>query len=127
MKLDDFGFLADENLHPEVVAFLRQHGCEVRTAAEMHLLGAADSAVMRAAVSEDRVVVTHDGDFGRLAIATGEPFVGIVLLRPGHLDPVFTIRALERLFAADLDLTVPFTIVVHRRGNKVRIRMRRGI
>ena len=82
----------------------------------MHLLGAADSAVMRAAVSEDRVIVTHDGDFGRLAIATGEPFVGIVLLRPGHLNAVFTIRALERLFAADLDLAAPFTIVVHRRG-----------
>lgn len=62
MKLDDFGLLADENLHSEVVAFLRQHGFDVRTISELGLLGAADTAVMREAVSEDRVIVTHDAD-----------------------------------------------------------------
>ena len=126
MKLDDFGLLAVENLHPEVVTFLRRHGFDVRTISELGLLGAADTAVMRKAVSENRVIVTHDADFGRLAIAANEPFVGVVFLRPGHVAPVFTIRGLERLLAADLDVTAPFTIVVRRRGNKVRIRLRRS-
>ena len=66
MKLGDLGLLADENVHPKVVAFLREHGFDVRTTAEMCLNGAADVAVMRAAVSERRAIVTHDSDFGRL-------------------------------------------------------------
>lgn len=125
MKLRDFGLLTDENVHPKVVMFLRENGFHVKTTAEVRLLGAADPAVMRAAASEQRVIVTHDGDFGRLAIAAGEPFTGVVFLRPGHVDPVFTIGALGRLLAEDLELTAPFIVVVRRRGRQIRIRVRR--
>lgn len=73
MKLGDFGLLADENVNSEVVTFLREQGFDVRTAAEIRLSGAADAVVLQAAASGNRVIVTHDGDFGRLAIAAGEP------------------------------------------------------
>lgn len=125
MKLCDFGFLADENVHPEVVTFLGEHGRDVRAAGELGLLGAADAAIMKVAASERRVVVTHDGDFGRLAIAAGEPFVGILYLRPGHVAPAFTIRGIEELLAADFEVSSPFIIVVRRRGRRIRIRVRR--
>ena len=65
--------LTDENVHPEVVTFLRGRGMDVATASEATLLGAEDVAVLRRATADNRLVLTHDADFGRLAIAAGEP------------------------------------------------------
>ena len=50
-----------------------------------------------------RVVLTHDGDFGTLALLGRRPVVGIVRIRPGHIRPRVTSEALDRLFALDLD------------------------
>jgi len=36
-------------------------------------------------------IQTHDSDFGALAIHQGEPVIGEVNLRPGHISPRFTI------------------------------------
>jgi hypothetical protein len=52
------------------------------------------------------------------------PVVGIVYLRPGHIDPQFTIQTLRRLFEQDLDITVPFLLVAKRGRDAVNIRLR---
>ena len=69
-------------------------------------------------------MITHDRDFGGLSIARLEPIVGIVFLRPGHIDPQFTIQTLRRLFEQDLDLAAPFLLVAKRGRNAVNIRLR---
>jgi predicted nuclease of predicted toxin-antitoxin system len=61
---------------------------------------------------EGRVVFTHDGDFGTLALLGRRPVVGIVRVRPGHIRAHVTNEALDRLFALDLELSPPFLIVV---------------
>ena len=66
---------------------------------ENNLFGWDDSALLQLANSQSRAVVTHDGDFGTLTVARLEPFVGIVYLRPGHIDPQFTIESLRLLVA----------------------------
>ena len=71
MKLDRFKLLADENIHRDVVRFLRDRGFDVLDVAEEGMLGTTDVDLLRRAVSEDRVVMTHDRDFGTLAILTG--------------------------------------------------------
>jgi hypothetical protein len=43
----------------------------------------------------DPDVVTHDADFGTLAILQNEPLVGIVYLRPGHIDAQFTVATFQ--------------------------------
>lgn len=53
-----------------------------------------------------------------------EPVVGIVYLRPGHIDPQFTSATLQVIQSADPDLTPPFLLVAKRTGNQVMIRVR---
>jgi predicted nuclease of predicted toxin-antitoxin system len=62
VKPFDFPLLTDENVGPEVVAGLRERGCDVRTVADEDIIGAADKDVLHRAVKYDRVVVTHDLD-----------------------------------------------------------------
>ena len=86
--------------------------------------GAEDITVIRAALAAKRVVLTHDSDFGSLAIAGGEPVFGIVYLRPGHIQAEFTVQTLRTLFDSSLNLTPPFLLVGVRRDQFVRIRLR---
>ena len=124
MRLHDYPVLTDENIHPDVVAWLRAHRCDVLDVRDVNLIGSGDRAIMQVAQSQGRIILTHDSDFGALSIARLEPIVGLVFLRPGHLDPAFTIRTLETVFALDLDPTPPFLIVAKRTGDEVTIRLR---
>jgi hypothetical protein len=58
--------------------WLRDRGFDVLDAVAAGLFGATDVQLLRRAFSEDRVVVTHDRDFGTLAVLAGEPLLGIV-------------------------------------------------
>lgn len=125
MKLRELAYLADENLDPDVTAHLRSLGWDVKTLAELGLLGSSDADVLRAAFSASRVVLTHDGDFGRLAFAAGEPCFGVVRLRPGHIRAEFTIATLDALLRKDPDVQPPFILVAHRQEKSVTIKLRR--
>ena len=124
MKLRDFPFLADQNIHRDVVEWLRQGGCDVLTCAAAHLFGAPDEAVLARAAAEGRVVVTHDSDFGTLSVVGALRSVGILFLRPGHIKPEFTIGTLQTILARDLDVVPPFLVVAARSGETVNIRIR---
>lgn len=124
MKLSEFGLLADENVQREVVAHLRGRGCDVLEVRESGLSKSDDTDLLRFASSQNRVVLTHDSDFGSLAIVRGEPLVGLVFLRPGHIDPHFTIDTLDVLLDRNLDLVPPFIVVASRSGDRVTIRLR---
>jgi len=124
MKLREFGLFTDENLDPDVVAFLRRQGFDVSDVCEDGLQGSTDVALLQRAVAANRVVVTHDPDFGTLAILQKESVVGILFLRPGHIDPQFTIESLQSVLSANPDVTPPFVIVARRKGVKVTIRIR---
>ncbi len=125
MKLTHFKLLTDENIHSGVVELLRQRGFDVLDVAEEGLFGARDVDLLRRAVAEDRVVVTHDRDFGTLAVLNGEPIVGIVYLRPGHIVPDFTMETIDVAVNALHDLSPPFIVVVQRKNGHVTMRVRR--
>jgi predicted nuclease of predicted toxin-antitoxin system len=72
-------------------------------------------------VASRRVVLTHDADFGRLAIADGRPCHGILFLRPGDGTPEQVIRSLEPLLRRRVDWSPP-VVAVYRAG---RLRIRR--
>jgi predicted nuclease of predicted toxin-antitoxin system len=124
VKLADFGLLTDENIDEQIVSFLRSQGFRVKDVKEENLVGSDDVTLLRLAMAENRVVVTHDSDFGTRAIAAGEPSVGLLYLRPGHFKPEFTIDTMRILLAEDLDLTPPFIVVAVRSGGNVKIRIR---
>lgn len=125
MKLFAFALLADENINPEVVAGLRALGCRIETVAELGLAGAADSLILERAVAEGRIVLTHDPDFGRLAVQGASISTGVVFLRPGHISSAIVLAALEAANTAAGDLSTPFLLTVEQKaqsGLRVRVR-----
>lgn len=124
MKIREFGLLTDENLDPEVVQWLIDQGFDVLDVARSRLHGSPDVALLRRAAAEGRLIVTHDSDFGTLAILQGEPVIGILFLRPGHIDPQFTIGTLSSLLTLDPEVNPPFILVARRTGDQVTIRLR---
>ena len=124
MKLRDYPLLADENIHPNVVSRLAAEGHDVRSVRELNLTGADDRTLLRLAHTHRRVVLTHDSDFGMLAVVEREQFVGIVYLRPGHIDPAFTYATIQALFGQEVDIVAPFIVVAHRSGDRVKVRIR---
>jgi predicted nuclease of predicted toxin-antitoxin system len=73
-------FVADESIEATVVERLRAHGHEVLSITETRP-GTVDSAVLRIAAREHRVLVTNDKDFAALAFLQRRASGGIVLLR----------------------------------------------
>ena len=124
MELAEFSFLADENIQPAVIAFLREQGLDVFSFPEQGKFGLSDADILRFAVEENRIVLTHDSDFGGLVILNEQSFVGIVYLRPGHIQAEFTIETIRTLFEQVKDVQVPFIIVAERSRENVRIRLR---
>ena len=73
-------FLADESFDFRLVRALQAHGHDVITVSD-HAPAADDATVMRLAVSENRVLLTEDKDFGWLVYVSGMPACGVILLR----------------------------------------------
>ena len=125
MRLLAYPLLTDENVHADVTAWLRDAGCDVRSVFQDKLAGQSDTAILRFAHANGRVVMTHDSDFGTLALRTGEPVIGLIYLRPGHHRASFTIDTLRAVAAGVVDADPPFIAVVERRAAETRVRVRR--
>ena len=123
MKALDYPLLADENVHPDVISFLRDAGLDVESVSEQGRFGIPDTEVLQQATESDRVVLTHDSDFGGMAVF-GAKFTGIIYLRPGHIKADFTIKTLEAIRDNAPEVTPPFILVAERTGDTVKIRVR---
>ena len=123
MKALDYPLLADENVNPDVVAFLREAGLDIESIAEQGMFGLPDTQVLEQANETGRVVLTHDSDFGGLALM-GAKFIGIIYLRPGHIRANFTIKTLEAIRDNAPKVEPPFILVAERTGDTVKIRVR---
>jgi predicted nuclease of predicted toxin-antitoxin system len=125
MKLLDLPLLADENIHPDLVAELVASGVNIVTVVGEGLGGRDDVEILRHAKERGRVVLTHDSDFGMLAIRRGEPFVGIVHIRPGNLPREQVREMLDNLAVPEVETQQPFIMVAERRSGVLRVRVRR--
>lgn len=75
-------FKLDENLGPFVQRLFANKGHDSHSLREERLLGAQDKVVLAAAVSEGRVLVTLDRDFGNVLRFSPEATAGIIVLAP---------------------------------------------
>jgi len=123
VKALDFPLLADENVHPDVVAFLQEMGLDIDSIAGQGKFGLSDTQVLQQATEAGRVVLTHDSDFGGLALM-GAKFIGIIYLRPGHIKADFTVKTLQAIRDHAPEVTSPFILVAERTGDTVKIRVR---
>ena len=79
--------IANENVSTTVIRELRKRGHDVVSVKES-MRSAPDQAVLQRATEENRLVVTHDKDFGALAFRSGLPITsGIILFRLAGRDP----------------------------------------
>lgn len=124
MTLNSYKLLTDENIDPVIVAFLRQHGFDTSDVKENGWFGMKDIDLMPLAFQAQRVIVTHDSDFGTIIFTKGEPFVGVLYLRPGHFDASPHIQSLEALLANELDMQTPFIVIAENTGSAIKIRLR---
>jgi predicted nuclease of predicted toxin-antitoxin system len=124
VKLAEFSILADENIQPAVIAFLREQGLDVFSFPEQGNFGLSDADILRFAVETNRIVLTHDSDFGGLIVLNEKSFVGIVYLRPGHIQAEFTVETIKTVFEQVKDVQSPFIVFAERSGENVRIRLR---
>ena len=90
--------LANENIAGGAVEQLRHLGHDVIWAAEF-AAGADDANLLTRAMSEQRILVTKDKDFGELAVREGRPHVGVVLLRLRDDRAAPTAEACRRVLA----------------------------
>ena len=120
----DFPILADENIHPDVVKFMKEQSKDVSSVLEEGLAGQGDLTILRHACHKKRIVMTHDSDFGALAILHQEPIIGIIYLRPGHISGEFTSRVIKTLTDQSIDIQSPFIIVAAFKHGKLQIRVR---
>lgn len=74
--------------------------------------GADDETILQRAVSEDRILITCDKDFGELVFRDNLPHRGIILLRVANQEPANLIAALDRLLHGYADqMAGRFTVV----------------
>jgi len=115
-----FPVLTDENIHPDVVGFLREIGVDVLDIKEQGWVGMPDEDIFSHAFDQGRVVITHDNDFGRLAVFSEKPLIGILYLRPSDILADKTIAKLSHFFDLAPNLSPPFIVVIQ--NDKVRVR-----
>jgi len=124
MKIFEFPLLADENIHPQVVGDLSARGKDICSVLDSDLRGRDDTEILREAHRQRRIVMTHDSDFGQLAMQGGEEFTGILFLKPGHLPYARVAAMVLALEAHDVEVEPPFIAVLEEKGGIVRVRLR---
>jgi predicted nuclease of predicted toxin-antitoxin system len=109
------------NIAVPALLYLRNQGIDIISSHEQGWGEFDDTQILSEAHVRRRFVLTHDSDFGTLALHRGEPFTGIIYLRPGGRPPQQVISDLQDVINADIDWTPP-VIAVYCAG---RLRLRR--
>lgn len=124
MKFSHIKLLTDENISPKVVAFFRQKGFDILDVKEQRWHGRTDAELLHIAYRERRVVMTHDSDFGELAVNQGKPFYGIAYIRLNNFKPAHVIEVCEKLLHLDIEVISGTILVIE--NTRIRIRYAAG-
>lgn len=111
--------LVDENVAGTVIRNLRERGHDVLSVKES-MRSEADDVIPARAQAEDRVVVTHDKDFGELAFHSLTPASrGVILLRLSGSDPDADDRRILKAIESRTDWEGRFSVIT---DDRVRMR-----
>ena len=80
-------FLLDMGISVGVAASLRDLGHEADHLYELHLDTLPDAEILRKAVDDRSILVTHDLDFGNLLAASGARLPSVILFRLRDMRP----------------------------------------
>ena len=122
MKISEIRILSDENISPKVVSFLKSHNIDVLDVKEQKWHGRSDKELLNIAYLQQRFILTHDSDFGTLAVNDGENYHGIIYLRLRKVNHQNVINVLSKLI--DLNPLVDKGAVLVIEERRIRIRYR---
>ncbi|MEW5800752.1 MAG: DUF5615 family PIN-like protein [bacterium] len=88
-------FLADMGISPKAAVFLQMLGSDAVHLHDQGLDRLADSAILAKARNEDRILLTHDLDFGELVAASRAQLPSVVIFRLRSMRPDRVNRYLE--------------------------------
>jgi predicted nuclease of predicted toxin-antitoxin system len=112
-------FLANENVASSVIRELRVRGHDVLSAKES-MQGKIDEVVLARAQDEQRILLTHDKDFGELAYRSKLPATcGVILFRLTGADPAVDTRRIIDAIESRSDWPGHFAVVS---DDKIRMR-----
>ncbi|PKO20340.1 MAG: hypothetical protein CVU38_20645 [Chloroflexi bacterium HGW-Chloroflexi-1] len=80
----------------------------------------ADFDILALAVTEERLVITMDKDFGEMIVRSGLPHAGVLLLRLEDATSAEKVVVVQHIFASYLDV-LPGHYCVYQRG-RLRVR-----
>jgi predicted nuclease of predicted toxin-antitoxin system len=121
MRLSNFKLLTDENISPRVVTFLRENGFDILDVKESALNGTSDQILLDLALKEQRFMVTHDADFGTLAINNEQPCYGVLYIRLMKQSALNVIEVLKTLISMNPELSPGSLVVIEESRMRVRI------
>ncbi len=112
--------MTDENVSPRLVILLRERGHDVLDVKEEGWHGRDDAFLLRKAAKARRLIISHDRDFGKLAINQRQPCYGVIYLRLRDQRSPNVIRVMQEFLDRDLDIRASTLIVL--RESQARIR-----
>lgn len=89
-------FIVDECTGSAVGRHLRQHRHDVFSVYE-EAHGLDDDSVLQKAVTDNRILITNDKDFGEMIFREGKAHKGVILLRLENERAANKIKVLKRL------------------------------
>lgn len=112
-------FMVDESTGTGVVEYLRGLGHDVLPVSET-MPQAEDQHILARAMSEGRILITNDKDFGELVFRSGQAHHGVLLLRLHDESPANRLRVVKVILEQCADrLAGCFTVATE---SSVRIR-----
>lgn len=89
-------FFVDECVGPSVAQWLKQNNFNAISVYD-DLPGISDNEVLDKALSEDRILITNDKDFGEMIFKSRRQHCGVILLRLSNEKQSNKIMVLENL------------------------------
>ncbi|MDP2753719.1 MAG: DUF5615 family PIN-like protein [Nitrospirota bacterium] len=80
MPENKLNFLVDVGVGKKVEEWLKENGYDVKTVRSIDPK-AKDTEILKIAISESRMVITMDKDFGELVFKSGKSHAGVLILR----------------------------------------------
>lgn len=114
-------FLADENVSPKVVTFLRDKGYKVKDVKETDLKGISDDGLINLAKKEGLSLITFDKHFGNILLYPPKECHAIICINihPPILEDIF--ESFNKFFKKFDTLKLPgILIILEKNGFRIK-------
>ena len=115
-------FMLDMGISPKTAVFLRSLGYDAIHLHERESDRSTDPAVLQMARNEERILLTHDLDFGELIAASGGNAPSVIIFRLRNMNPKNVNRFLNGIITEHRDALEKGAIVSVTEG-RVRVRL----